>query len=111
MNRTRRYLIFFVFILAIFCSVLGKSRTFPIERIERMILDWHYSNKHIPDAADDIILVLAGEQSFSELGAWPWPRQTHARLLGLLGLSKIVMLDIIMPEKTTPSQDLLLARL
>ena len=110
MNKTKGYLILFVFIIAILCSVLGKIRTLPIERMERLIFDWHYSYKQIPEETDEVILVLASEQSFSELGAWPWPRQIHAKLLGLLGLSKTVMLDIIMPENKIPSQDLLLAQ-
>lgn len=98
-------LILFIIILAVSCSLFGKWRMIPVERAERVILDWHFSQAKVPEQSDDIVLVLGGEKSFSSLGAWPWQRKTHAHLLGRLGLSKTVIFDILMPEKKDPLQD------
>ncbi len=110
MDRIKPYLIISVFILALTCSFFGKTRIIHVERAERMIFDLHYSQKESSENTGEIVLVLGGEASFSQLGAWPWPRKTHATLLGRLGLSRTVMFDILMPERTDPAQDRLLAK-
>ncbi len=109
MNRTKLFLIASAFLIAFICSVFGKVRPLPIERIERWTFDWHYSKKSAPEEINDFVLVLAGEPSFEHIGAWPWPREYHARLLGRLGYSKSIMFDVIVPEKTIPIQDSILA--
>jgi len=78
--------------------------------MERILFDWHYSNITLPEKSEDIVLVLAGERTFSELGSWPWSRYNHAKLLGRMGLSKTILLDIIMPEESSPEDDALLAK-
>ncbi len=109
MNRTKFFLLLAAVIIATICTIFGKMRPLPIERIERWTFDWHYSKTPEPKEIENLVLVLAGEPSFEQLGAWPWQRQTHARLLGWLGYSKSIMFDIIVPEKTIPSQDSVLA--
>lgn len=70
------------------------------------------SNTRTPP--DDILVVAIDEPSLAALGRWPWPRQTHARLLERLdhGRARRVILDILFsePDLHRPEQDAVLAR-
>lgn len=48
----------------------------------------------------DILIVSIDEASLAELGRWPWPRETHARLLERLAEAgaRSVMLDLLLIE-------------
>lgn len=54
--------------------------------------------------SDDILIVAIDEPSLAQLGRWPWPRETHARLLERLADAgaRSVMLDLLLIE---PSAD------
>lgn len=95
--------------LAIAGSIIGFMRPVPVERMERIALDVHYSAIPTPEGQKQILLVLAGEPTFRQLGGWPWSRTNHAKLLGTLGLARTVLLDIVMPEESEPQADALLA--
>jgi CHASE2 domain-containing sensor protein/signal transduction histidine kinase len=64
--------------------------------------------------ADDIIIVAIDDESLKELGRWPWPRSTHARLINKLENEspRAIGLDIIFsePDANNPLSDVLLAR-
>jgi CHASE2 domain-containing sensor protein/signal transduction histidine kinase len=64
--------------------------------------------------ADDIIIIAIDDESLNELGRWPWPRSTHARLINKLEKEspRAIGLDIIFSEAdaNNPSSDVLLAR-
>ncbi len=61
--------------------------------------------------APRILLVVIGERSLSTIGAWPFPRSLHARLLERLGQARVVGLDILFPEPSAdPREDEALAR-
>lgn len=64
-------------------------------------------------ASSDILIVAIDEYSLAELGKWPWPRETHARLLDRLAVAgaRSVMLDLLLMEPSAdPSQDRRLAQ-
>jgi CHASE2 domain-containing sensor protein/signal transduction histidine kinase len=50
--------------------------------------------------AQDIVIVAVDEQSLTELGRWPWPRDRHARLIDILtdAGAKAIALDILFAE-------------
>jgi CHASE2 domain-containing sensor protein/signal transduction histidine kinase len=50
--------------------------------------------------AQDIVIVAVDEQSLSELGRWPWPRDRHAQLIDILSEAgaKAIALDILFSE-------------
>lgn len=62
---------------------------------------------------DDVIVVAVDDQSLSELGQWPWPRDLHAQLLDRLGQAGVrgVALDLVFaePDRSGESHDRLLA--
>ena len=64
--------------------------------------------------ADDIIIIAIDDESLNELGRWPWPRSTHARLINRLENEspQAIGLDIIFsePDANNPLSDVLLAR-
>ncbi len=64
--------------------------------------------------ADDIIIIAIDDESLNDLGRWPWPRSTHARLINKLENEspKAIGLDIIFsePDGNNPLSDVLLAR-
>ncbi len=64
--------------------------------------------------SDDIIIIAIDDESLKELGQWPWPRSTHARLINQLELEspRVIGLDIIFnePDANNPLSDKLLAR-
>ena len=63
---------------------------------------------------DDIIIIAIDDESLNELGRWPWPRSTHARLINKLEKEspQAIGLDIIFnePDASNPLSDVLLAR-
>lgn len=62
-------------------------------------------------ASEEIVIVAIDDASLAELGAWPWPRDLHARLLDRLAAagSDMVLLDILFIEPTTAQADTALA--
>lgn len=54
-------------------------------------------------ASDNIVIVAIDDFSIAGLGRWPWPRQTHARLLDVLSESSVaaIGLDVILSEPET----------
>jgi putative nucleotidyltransferase with HDIG domain len=73
------------------------------------IFDFYQSKAKPPDQPHKIAIVLVGERTIQEIGAWPLPRRLHAQILGKLNLSRLIVLDIIFPEHTLPEDDALLA--
>ena len=103
------YLLLSALCLAAASGYIGLLRPVAVERMERIALNLHNAAIPTPVEQKGIVLVLAGEPTFHELGSWPWSRKHHAQLLGNLGLSRIVLLDILMPEPSAPDADGLLA--
>jgi CHASE2 domain-containing sensor protein/signal transduction histidine kinase len=55
------------------------------------------------EVSSNIIIVAVDDESLNQLGHWPWPRSTHARLINQLQAEspKIIGLDIIFSEADT----------
>jgi adenylate cyclase len=65
-----------------------------------------------PKPAADVVIVAIDEPSFAEIGRqWPWPRDLHARLATALKAAgaRVVGLDMIFAEPSTPEADAALA--
>ncbi len=64
-----------------------------------------------PDLDRDIVIVAIDDASLAEVGAWPWPRNVHARLIDRLhdAGARAVVLDILFLEPTQPQADAALA--
>ncbi len=68
-------------------------------RLDHILYDAHLQIWDRP-APEDIIIVAIDEESLSELGRWPWPRDVHARLVEQLTAENVraIALDIIFSE-------------
>lgn len=60
---------------------------------------------HTPDAS--IVIVAIDDGSLAQLGRWPWPRSTHARLIRALTAAgvRVIGYDVNMPEASTAADD------
>ena len=56
-------------------------------------------------ASEEIVIIAIDDKSLTKIGAWPWLRSTHARLLDSLQQAKTVAFDIsfigTVPERAT----------
>ncbi|HET9397248.1 MAG TPA: CHASE2 domain-containing protein, partial [Sphingomicrobium sp.] len=69
-------------------------------------------NKIHPNAASgDIVLVRVDDKSLREIGDWPWPRSTQARLYGELERlgARTIGADLMYVGETRPAEDQALA--
>ena len=105
-SRQHRKVLMWPLILALLFGILGIGE--PLEDSLRVL-----RNKvHPTTASGDIVLVRIDDKSLREVGDWPWPRSTQARLydqLSRLGPKKVAA-DIMYAGRTTPEDDLALAR-
>ena len=80
-------------------------------RVDNLIYD-QISAVAAPAPSPDIILVEIDDRSLAQLGAWPWPRTTHARLIDALSEAKpkAIGYDVLFTEPTDSANDESLAR-
>jgi len=48
---------------------------------------------------NEIVIVAIDDASAEQLGAWPWPHSTHARLIEALSEARVVAIDILFEER------------
>ncbi len=89
---------------------LAVSLSDALVRVDHLIFDLGQRLARTPPAAD-LVLVTVDEDSLGRLGRWPWPRETHARLLNTLCAAgpAAVGLDIAFSEPQLPVADAALA--
>nr|WP_314445060.1 EAL domain-containing protein [uncultured Sphingomonas sp.] len=63
---------------------------------------------NVSQASGEIVLVGMDEQSQAEVGVWPWPRRTQAKLIDILDAAdpKSIHMDIVYDSRTTAKDDL-----
>ena len=74
---------------------------------DQLVGNWNY------EADPSLLIVAIDDHSLQQLGQWPWPRSTHARLLDRLQQAgaEHVALDLLLiePDRKDRNQDTLLA--
>lgn len=63
-------------------SLIAYSRA--LDPFEMLFLDWRFQLRGERPFRQDITLVAIEEASLDKFGRWPWPRDKHALLMGLL---------------------------
>ena len=75
---------------------------------DQLVGNWDYP----PD--EQLLIVAIDDRSLQQLGQWPWPRSTHARLLDRLtaaGTQRVALdLMFLEPDRTDERQDTALAQ-
>jgi len=71
-----------------------------VVRLDNSALDVQFRLRGERSTGEDVLLVLVYEKSLKEIGRWPWPRDTQARLIDHIheGEPAVVGLDIIYAE-------------
>ena len=98
-------------IIIIFSMLAGSiafQRPLLFEKLEMQVFDWHFSRLEYRTDDPEVVLVVAGEETLSRFGKWPWRRRYHAMLLGNLGYARLIIMDILFPEKSDPTDDMAL---
>lgn len=76
-----------------------------LEKMDRAMMDRYMDSLPPRDSETPLVAILAQEQSFQELGSWPWPRSIHGDLIGKLSQARTVVVDLLFPEQTSISED------
>ncbi|MBI3039845.1 diguanylate cyclase [bacterium] len=74
-----------------------------LTEIENRIRDFQFRIRgELPDP-HNLVLVAITDECIQNLGSWPWPRATHAKLLKILKKSgaKVVVFDIMFKESSS----------
>lgn len=79
-RRACEVLIGVILLAAIFVLARG-SFFYPLEHL---LLDAHFHLKPLKQASPEIVLVAVDEASLDVFGRWPWSRDKHAALVGVL---------------------------
>ena len=100
----------FVVASVMLAIALATSLSDVLVRVDHLIYDVGQRFARTPPAAD-LVMVTVDENSLARLGRWPWPRETHARLLNTLCAAGPVAvgLDIAFSEPQLPVADAALA--
>ena len=86
------------------CAALIAPSIFPglFTPVDHALNDWRTRFSIQPHIESRIVIVDVDERSLAELGAWPWPRATLAKLLKTLiddyGVAAIAV-DMVFPEQ------------
>lgn len=80
-------------------------------RIDNQLLDLGATLARAP-VDEDIVIVTIDDPSLAEIGAWPWRRDVHARLIDQLeaGGARLIVLDVLFPDPSEPEADAALAK-
>lgn len=70
-----------VWIVAVTAMVLGLSAFGFFDPFENMSMDFRFARRGPRPADSRVVLIDIDEQSIKALGLFPWPRETHARLI------------------------------
>ncbi len=96
-NRINSRVVPLLLIGALALFVASASQQQWLRSIEVLLYDTLLSNDLI-SISDDVIIVEIDDESLADLGAWPWSRDVHAKLLSELSHAKSVIFDIVFPE-------------
>src|SRR3990167_8118121 len=76
-----------------------------IQGIDEVAGDARFKARGKVAPSDDVIIVAIDEKSVNELGRWPWPRTTMAKLIKGLAPAKVAAFDIVFSEPETKERD------
>ena len=86
---------------------LGVAVNWSAPGIDRYARDWLMRARGPLSAPDDIVIVGIDEPSIARFGRFPWSRQVVARAIDAIaaGQPKVIAVDVIFADPTTPGDD------
>ncbi|MGB3166578.1 MAG: CHASE2 domain-containing protein, partial [Alteraurantiacibacter sp.] len=81
------------------------------DRLDAVLLDRSAALARAP-ASDDILIVAIDDRGLEQIGAWPWPREVHARIVDELAQASSgpVLFDVLFLDPGDPADDAAFAR-
>jgi adenylate cyclase len=103
--------ILYFFISVILICIITLIEFYKVEPFESFSLRFNDINFELQqkEPSKEVVFVAVDEPSVNEFGRWPWKREIIAKGLDVLVESKVVLMDMIFSEPTTPQQDEILA--
>ena len=88
-------ILFFIFLLHFFADQIKITK-----KIELDTLDLRFALRGPQPTSGQVVIIAIDEKSIAKIGRWPWPRNTIAAMIDLLGRARprAVGLDIIFSE-------------
>ncbi len=81
------------FLTIMFCLIVGRTEIYPW--LSDIALDLLFNIRGTAETSQSIVIVGVDEHSLEKLGAWPFDRRVHGRLLGKLKQAKAIGFDIL----------------
>lgn len=92
------------FLAALFALVFALLFFFGhFNELENVTVDFRFNQRGELPRNQDIVLISITDECINELGAWPWPRAVHGKLLATLKSAgaKVAAFDIMFREQST----------
>lgn len=104
-RRTGRFLPWLL-LAAVASLVMGAVAVAPPERLDNLLYDL-LARANARPADPSILIVDIDDRSLAQLGAWPWPRGVHARMIDRLTQAgaRTIVYDILFTEAGDADQD------
>lgn len=110
MNPLRLRLEWLLLLALAFAGAVAGQSNGAISRFDNRMLDLATALAR-PPANPDIFIVEIDDRALAAIGAWPWGRATHARLVDALDAAgaRLIVLDVLFIDPTDPAEDSALA--
>lgn len=97
-----------VVVISLMLILAALLRLQSFEKVESLFLNGLVNRMELPPIEDKLIVILGTDRSISEVGMWPWPRDTYVKLLdGPLKTARTVALDILFVDESPSGDDAL----
>ena len=95
-----------------FCALLLVPEPGPLPDLRSLGFDTYQTVWPRVRKAEPVVIIAIDDRSLAEVGQWPWPRDTMARLLDRIAARQpaVTGVDIIFAEPDRTSPDLLATR-
>ncbi len=89
-------------LLGVCLAALRFAGFLPLQVLDARAVDYRLLYRGIEAASGDVVIVAVDDASIEEVGRWPWPRPTMARLVRVLESSgaAVVGFDVVQSEAT-----------
>ena len=112
MEKKSNIYLFFIFSIIIFIITISLSLTTFYKHLYLKAIDAKFKIRGAKPVSDNIVIIAIDDQSFKELGQWPFPRSYYGKMIENLNRAgaKVIGLDVEFTEPSIPKEDNLLAQ-
>lgn len=100
----RRFYFLNAFVSLFICAILAQTNFF--HWLSEKTLDQLFHIRGHQQTSQSIVIIGIDEESLSEIGPWPFPRNFHARLLEKISVAKVIGFDLLFTQEQIHDQQL-----